>query len=166
MYVLFQSLSEKRLEANLHKQICKLLNVGHGDVQVRCHVHTSWSITLKEILKGEQRSLTEDMKRFFKLFEESTFDGSRTAAREMKKIAKRQTKHNQNFLMIHGLLFLVWSDSEMLSWPNKQSTSRHASVRRCQRDAWGRGQDCVSAPLLGQYGRCFRLLNSLKSRSS
>jgi hypothetical protein len=59
------------------------------------------------------------MKRFFKLFEESTFEGSRAAARKMKKIAKRQTKHNQKFLLLHSLRFLTLSSkSKMLSWPN------------------------------------------------
>jgi hypothetical protein len=87
-------------------------------MQVRCQVHTSLSTDLKEIFEREQRCLPEDMKRFFKLFEESTVDGSRAAAREMEKIAKRQTKHNQNFLLFFGLQFLVGSDSEMLSWPN------------------------------------------------
>jgi hypothetical protein len=101
-----------------HKKICKLLNVGHGDMQVRCQVHSSRSTDLKENFEREQRSLTEDMKRFFKLFEQSTFDGSRAAARKMKKIAKRQTKRHQIFTLIHGLRFLLRSDSEMLSWPN------------------------------------------------
>jgi hypothetical protein len=37
----------------------------------------------------------------------------------MKQIAKRQTKYNQKFLLIHSLHFLVrFSNSEMLSWPN------------------------------------------------
>jgi hypothetical protein len=49
----------------------------------------------------------------------STFEESRAAARKMKKIAKRQTKHNQKFLLFHSLRFLVRSsDKEMLSWPN------------------------------------------------
>jgi hypothetical protein len=68
-------------------------------------------------IRGEN-SLDEDMKRFFNLFQESTFEGSRAAARKMKKIAKRQTKHNQKFLFFHSLHFLIRSDSEMLSWPN------------------------------------------------
>jgi hypothetical protein len=101
-----------------HKQICKLLNEGHGDRQVRCQVHTSRSINLKEIFEREQQLLTEDMKRFFKLFEESTFEGSQAVAREMKEIATRQSKRNQKFLLMHSMHFLVRSDSEMLSWSN------------------------------------------------
>jgi hypothetical protein len=58
------------------------------------------------------------MKRFFKLFQESTFEGSRAAALEMKKIAKRQTEVNQKVLLFHSLYLLVYSDLEMLSWPN------------------------------------------------
>jgi ankyrin repeat protein len=60
----------------------------------------------------------EDGKRFFKLFQESTKDESRAAAREMQKIAKRQTKQNQEFLLFHSLRFLARSKLEMLSWPN------------------------------------------------
>jgi hypothetical protein len=102
-----------------HKKICKLLNVGHGVMQVRNAIHTSRSIGMKEDFGKEQRSLTEDMKRFFKLFEESTFEGSRAAARKMKKIARRQIKHNKEFLLFHSLYLLIHtSNSEMLLWPN------------------------------------------------
>jgi hypothetical protein len=101
-----------------HNQICKLLNVGHGDMQVRTDTHTSRSYALKEIFEGEERRLEEDSRRFFKLFEESTFEGSQAAARNMKKIAKRLTKHNQKIMLLHNLTFLIWSDSEMLLWPN------------------------------------------------
>jgi hypothetical protein len=101
-----------------HRQICKLLNVGHGDMQVRHQVHTSQSIRNKEAFEGGERSLDEDGKRFFQLFTESTFEGSRTAALEMKKIAKRQTKHNQKSLLFHSLHFLARSNSKMHLWPN------------------------------------------------
>jgi hypothetical protein len=101
-----------------HKKICKLLNMGHGDMQLRTLTHTSRSIDLKEHFETLERSLGEDGKRFFKLFEESTFEGSQAAARKMKKIANRQTKRDQKFLLFHSLLILVLSDAEMLSWPN------------------------------------------------
>jgi hypothetical protein len=102
-----------------HKQICKLLNVGHGDIQVRNVVHTRRSFDMKERFEAQERSLNTELKRFFKLFEESTFEGSRAAARKMKKIAKGQTKHNQKVLLFHSLSFLIRSsESEMLSWPN------------------------------------------------
>jgi hypothetical protein len=103
-----------------HKQICKLLNVGHGDMQVRCKIHTDRQIHTKETFESGQRNLNEDMERFFKLFEESTFYGSQTAAREMTKITKRQIKDIQKILFFHSLQFLTLSrfDSEMLSWPN------------------------------------------------
>jgi hypothetical protein len=102
-----------------HKEICKLLNVGHGDMQVRTPTHTSKQSALKEGFEKHKRSLTEDMKRFFKLFEESTFEGSRAAAQKMKKIAKRQTKLNQKFLFLHSFCVLALSSkSKMLSWPN------------------------------------------------
>jgi hypothetical protein len=101
-----------------HRQICKLLNVGHGDMQVQTSTHTNLSIQNKERFEREERSLHEDKKRFFKLFQESTFDGRWAAALEMIKIAKRQPKENQKFLLFHSLRFLARSDSEMLSWPN------------------------------------------------
>jgi hypothetical protein len=87
-------------------------------MQIRGDCHTRSSIDLKERFEGSEQMFNEDMKRFFNLFEESTFEGSRAAARKMKKIAKRQTKIDQKFMLIHSLLFLVRSDSEMLSWPN------------------------------------------------
>jgi hypothetical protein len=58
------------------------------------------------------------VKRFFALFQESTFEGSRAAAQKMKKFAKRQSEGNQNFLLFHSLRFLARSNSDMLSWPN------------------------------------------------
>jgi hypothetical protein len=100
-----------------HKQICKLLNVGHGDMQLRADEHMRRSIELKEIFEASKRSLDEDGKRFYKLFEESTFEGSRAAALEMRKIAKRHTKHSQTFMLIHSLHILFRSSSEKLSWP-------------------------------------------------
>jgi hypothetical protein len=102
-----------------HKQICKLLNVGHGGMQVRTNLHTSRCLRLKEYAEEVGRSLDKDDKRFFKLFEESTSEGSRAAAQKMSKIAKRQSKHNQTCLLFYSISFLVrYSDSKMLSWPN------------------------------------------------
>jgi hypothetical protein len=101
-----------------HKKICKLVNVGHGDMQVRTEFHTSQAIDCKKQFESEQQCLEEDDKRFFKLFEESTLEGSEAAALGMKTYAKIQTKHNQGFLLFYTLKYLVRSDSEMLSWPN------------------------------------------------
>jgi hypothetical protein len=102
-----------------HKKICKLLNVGHGSMQLLTEEHTSRQSILKEEFKTNQRRLDEGQKRFFKLFTESTFEGSRDEKQKMKKFAKRQTKHNQNFLLLHSLHSLIhFSNSEMLSWPN------------------------------------------------
>jgi hypothetical protein len=102
-----------------HKKICKLLNVGHGDMQVRIDEHTSQSIALKELLETLDRDLDEDDQGFFKLFKESTFEGSLAAARKMKKFAKELTKTFQKILLFESVLLLVrTSDSKMLSWPN------------------------------------------------
>jgi hypothetical protein len=99
-----------------HRQICKLLNVGHGDMQVRIGNHMN--IQVQKLSEEGERLLPEELKRFFRLFEESTFEGSPAAAREMKKIARRQPKRNKKFLLFQSLRILVRSDLEMLSWPN------------------------------------------------
>jgi hypothetical protein len=101
-----------------HKRICKLLNVGHGDMQFRTDAHTSLSIDCKEVCDRRERTLDENGRRFFKLFQESTFEESQAAARKMKNYAKRQAKHNQLFLLFYSLHILLRSDSKMLSWPN------------------------------------------------
>jgi hypothetical protein len=85
-------------------------------MQMRDDDRMSLAIKLK-FERGAQR-LGEDGKRFFKLFEESTHEGSRAAALEMREIARRQIKHNQRFMLFHSLRFLAHSDSEMLLWPN------------------------------------------------
>ncbi len=77
--------------------------------------------------------LKKDMTRFCNLFRESTLEGSRAAARKMRTIAERHITHDdQKFLLGHSLVELIHSDPEKLSWPNKQSTSRDASVRQSQ----------------------------------
>jgi hypothetical protein len=102
-----------------HKKICKLLNVGHGDRQVRTAYHTAFSINLKERFEDGKLLLNDGVTRFFKLFQESTFEGSRAAAESMTKFAKRQTEPVKNSIFYHSMHFLVrCSNSEMLSWPN------------------------------------------------
>jgi hypothetical protein len=81
-----------------HRKICKFLNVGHGDVQVRTGNHKSQSSMVKKEFETAELCLNEDGKQFFKLFQESTFEGSRAAALEMMNIAKRQTKERKKFL--------------------------------------------------------------------
>jgi hypothetical protein len=87
-------------------------------MQVRIGTHTKKSLSLKIGIEHARRSFDEDWKQFFKLFEESMFEGSRAAARKMKKIAKRQSKTKQQALMFFSLSLLTRSDSQMLSWPN------------------------------------------------
>jgi hypothetical protein len=102
-----------------HKKICKLLNVGHGDMQVRTDYHTAFSIEVKEVFETEQLFINDGVKRFFKLFEESTFAGSQATAQSMTKFAKRQTKLDKKGMFFHSVSFLVrFSNSEMLSWPS------------------------------------------------
>jgi hypothetical protein len=92
-----------------HKQICKVLNVGHGDMQPN-DIHRSHSIALKKQFEEGKNSLGEKDKRFFKLF--------RAAALEMKQLAKRKTKQGQEYLLFHSVHFLIRSDSKMLLGPN------------------------------------------------
>jgi hypothetical protein len=87
-------------------------------MQIRNDMHMSKQIEMKDVFEVGQRYLDEDAKRFFKLFEESTFEGSRAAALKMKKYAKSQPKYNQMILLFTSIRLLVHSDSEMLSWPN------------------------------------------------
>jgi hypothetical protein len=101
-----------------HKKICKFLNVGHGGMQVRTEDHTSKQTEMKDVFEVGQQYLDESGRRFFKLFEDSTKDGSRAAALEMSKIAKRTPAYNQMILLFQSIRLLVHSDSEMLSWPN------------------------------------------------
>jgi hypothetical protein len=101
-----------------HKKICKLINVGRGDMQIRNDMHTIQQIELKERMERGERGLDEDGKRFFNLFEASTLEGRQAAALEMRKIAKRQTKYKQMVWLFQGIRLLVHSDAEMLSWPN------------------------------------------------
>jgi hypothetical protein len=95
------------------------LNVGHGGMQVRTDTHTSRLNEGREVFETDQRNLDKEDKRFFKLFEETTFEGSRAAAPKMKEIVKRQSKENQKSLLFYNLRLLVRSsNSKMLSWPS------------------------------------------------
>jgi hypothetical protein len=85
---------------------------------VRSDDHASSSIAFKDEFERIESILDEDMKLFLKLFEVSTYEGSRSAALEMKKIAKRMTKDYKKFLLFHSFYFLIRSDKKMLSWPN------------------------------------------------
>jgi hypothetical protein len=98
-------------------------------MQVRSDIHTIISIRLKEAFESSERSLDEEDKQFFKLFQVS--EDSRAAAQKMRKIAKRETKRNQRFLLFHSLRFLIRiSNSDMLSWPNSPLLVMFASLRR------------------------------------
>jgi hypothetical protein len=87
-------------------------------MQVRHPEHDAGVATINGAFKEIERSLGEDEMRFFKLFKESTFEGSKAAARKMKKIAARETKHNQRALLWQSLCVLIQTNSEMLLWPN------------------------------------------------
>jgi hypothetical protein len=102
-----------------HKKICKYLNVGDGRaMQVRDPEHEGLATKREESFKANENRFNDDMKRFFKLFTQSTFEGSQAAARKMKKIAARWTKCNREALLFHSLDLLLRADSEKLLWPN------------------------------------------------
>jgi hypothetical protein len=85
-----------------HKKICKYLNVGEGAMQVRDPIQMKHAATIEEGFKATERSFNDDIRQFFKLFTESTFEGSKAAARKMKKIVVRETKYNQKALLLHS----------------------------------------------------------------
>jgi hypothetical protein len=99
-----------------HKKICKSLIAGDGAMQVRTDRHMS--TVLEEACRDHEHTFNDDMKRFFKLFTESTFEGSKAAARKMKKIATRETTNNQKAMLLHSLILLIHTKSEKLLWPN------------------------------------------------
>jgi hypothetical protein len=118
--VLFRGLPEDRLEESTQTN---LQASQHGPWRhagtIRSYTHTRRSISLKERFESLEHRLDEDIKRFFKLFEESTFEGSQAVAQNMKKYAKEPTENFQKFLLIHSLHFLArFPNTKMLSWPN------------------------------------------------
>jgi hypothetical protein len=64
-------------------------------MQVRTEHHTSRALAMGEVFESNGRNLEEGQKRFFKLFEEFNFEGSRDAAQKMTKFANRQTELDQ-----------------------------------------------------------------------
>jgi hypothetical protein len=103
-----------------HNKICKLLNVGHGDMQVRHDDHTRQAIRLKEDFEINQRMIDEDedANNFFQLFREgSTLEESLPALFYMQQIADRQPEQNYRLLLDHSLRFLIRSDPKKLLWP-------------------------------------------------
>ena len=107
--VLLQGLPEEedwKKEHKPSKQICKLLNVGGGAIQVRTDYHTRRQICFKEVFDRGERNLDEDGKQFFKLFESSTKGGSRAAALEMKEIVKLLTQEMQRAVLFHSFRYL------------------------------------------------------------
>jgi hypothetical protein len=125
-------------------------------MQVRRDIHTRRSIRLKDEFEARDHILNEDMNQFLKLFQESTLEGSRAAARKMKKIAKPLTKNVQKYLLLHSLYLLTLSDSKMLSWPNSPLLVMLQFVDPnvlCGHDENTPLQEAHSAQLFGRYGR-------------
>jgi hypothetical protein len=89
-------------------------------MQVRHPIHVKRCIKLTEQFQKTERILDDDMRRFFKLFtQSSTFEGSQTAARKMENIAARETRLSRTALLFHSLYLLLHTpDAEKLLWPN------------------------------------------------
>jgi hypothetical protein len=114
-----------------HKKICKYLAGGDGAMQVLSDIHMQEAAEREEQFRDTERSLDEEGKRFFKLFTQSTFEGSQAAARKMKKIGIKQSKCNRKAFLFHSLYLLLRADSEKREASMaQQSTSCAASVRR------------------------------------
>ena len=113
--------------------------MGDGAMQVQTDEQMVKFEELEEIFQSEKRSYNEDDKLFFKLFTESTREGSRAAAREMHKNASRQTKCDQSMLLFHSINPLKRTDSEKLRWPNSplrimlrfEFTTGPSTLRNC-----------------------------------
>jgi hypothetical protein len=101
-----------------HKKICKMINVGHGDLHVRSATHENLCRESKQLFEVHERKLMMDGKRFFELFTESTREEGEAAAQNMTKLARRQNKEIQDLWLFHSLHILAYSDSEKLSWPS------------------------------------------------
>jgi hypothetical protein len=88
-------------------------------MQLQSDKHVEAFRSYGEVVKEGERRLDEDGKRFFKLFSESTLEGSQAAAQTMKTIAAQQNKNNQEMWLSHSLILLVHlKSSKMLVWPN------------------------------------------------
>jgi hypothetical protein len=72
----------------------------------------------EEGFKAMEGIFDQDCKQFVTLFKESTFEGSKTTARKMKKIVVRETRYNLNLLLFHSTYLLIHTDSKMLTWPS------------------------------------------------
>ena len=155
-----------------HQQICKLLNVGHGDTQVRTGGHKRLSITSKELFELGQRILDEDIR--FKL-EESTFERSQAAARKMKKIAKRQDQAQPAVSAVSQLTpfsFSLTINKKQLRWPNSPLFVLLCSARvvvvcrsqqTCRMETEEAGEGLHRSIPLGRSGGFQRLLYPRKS---
>jgi hypothetical protein len=116
--VQYCSKSCQKADWKQHKQICQYLNVGDGAMQVRTDKHVDSYAEEEEQFQAVERSFDEDEKRFFKLFTESTHEGSLAAAQEMKKIAAQQIQCVQQVMMFYSISILMRTDSKKLRWPN------------------------------------------------
>jgi hypothetical protein len=87
-------------------------------MQLRDDEHVKNCASIWQAFELSESTLFGDMKRFYDLFKESTSQGSRTAARKMKKIVMRQPRIFREAFLSHSLPLLIRSQSEKLLWPS------------------------------------------------
>jgi hypothetical protein len=108
--VLLQGLSKERLERRRAQENLQVsqrgCSVGDGAMQVQNPEHEGFATKREESFKTTERSFTDNIRQFFKLFTQSTFEGSKAAARKMKKIINRQTNTTRNFCYFTVYTFL------------------------------------------------------------
>jgi hypothetical protein len=97
--------------------------------------------------------MVEGVKRFFKLFQESTFEEA-VAAQSMTKFAKRQRKLAKMEILYHSTDSYSSSNSEMLSWLNSPLLVMLQSVD--PNELFSQTSSSANAPHAGRSGRSFR----------
>jgi hypothetical protein len=96
----YSKICQKKQDWKQHMQICKFLCVGDGSMQLRSDDEVEGSKTHRVAFEeNERRFVDEDGKRLFKLFNESTLEGSQAAARTMTEIPLDRTSAFRNLVV-------------------------------------------------------------------
>jgi hypothetical protein len=105
-------ISSTRKSTSFSTQGMEVRSYGLSSIRKRIHLKASF-------LESEQIITRQgDVKEFFKIFQESTFEESGAEAKRMRTIAKRQEKRNQEFMFFLSMNHLILSDGKRLEWPS------------------------------------------------